>query len=262
MAIEFDQNTEALRQMIFAHRGLHGVYDDFKTEAPENSAIAFRRAAHFGMAIEIDLHILKDDTVVVFHDDNLKRMTGLDREISDCTYDELSELMLLTKSGDKTAQHIVKFDEEFFEMMEGGFLLIELKFDTDGHRLEKKVLEILAKYGDKLAGYALQSFDPRTVRYLNRHGCSAGLLMMQRKGVSKFINTRFVARYAKAKFLSVSRDIVSEPSVQRFRSLKGPVLCWTIRNREQLRDAEDYADGFIAEEFLDEIGYANYITEI
>jgi glycerophosphoryl diester phosphodiesterase len=147
-------------------------------------------------------------------------------------------------------------------MMEGEFLLIELKFDTDGHRLEKKVLEILAKYGDKLAGYALQSFDPRTVRYLNRHDCSAGLLMMQRKGVSKFINTRFVARYAKAKFLSVSRDTVSEPSVQRFRSLKGPVLCWTIRNREQLRDAEDYADGFIAEGFLDEIGYANYITEI
>ena len=218
--------------MIFAHRGLHGVYDDFKTEAPENSAIAFRRAAHFGMAIEIDLHILKDDTVVVFHDDNLNRMTGLDREISDCAYDELSELMLLTKSGDKTAQHIVKFDEEFFEMMEGEFLLIELKFDTDGHRLEKMVLEILAKYGDKLAGYALQSFDPRTVRYLNRHGCSAGLLMMQRNGFSKFINTRFVTGYA------------------------------TIRNREQLRDAEDYADGYIAEEFLDEIGYANYITEI
>lgn len=248
--------------MIFAHRGLHGVYDDFKTEAPENSAIAFWWAAHFGMAIEIDLHILKDDTVVVFHDDNLKRMTGVDREVQDCTYEELSELVLLTKSGEKTAQHILKFNEAFFEMVSGQFLLIELKYDTDKHRLEKAVLKILAEYGDRLAGYALQSFDPRIVRYLNRHGCSAGLLMMRQKGFARFINTRFAMRYARVKFLSVSREMVSEPSVQRFRALKGPVLCWTIKNRAQLRDAEDYADGYIAEEFLDEIGYANYITEI
>ena len=248
--------------MIFAHRGLHGVYDDFKTEAPENSAIAFRRAAHFEMAIEIDLHILKDDTVVIFHDDNLERMTGVNREVRDCTYDELSELVLLTKSGEKTAQKILKFDEEFFEMMEGEFLLIELKFDADKFRLEKAVLKMLENHGGKLAGYALQSFDPRSVRYLNRHGCSAGLLMMRRKGFAKIINTRFMLRYTKAKFLSVNKGMISEPGVQKFRSLKGPVLCWIIKNREDLRDAEDYADGFIAEEFLDEIGYADYITEV
>ena len=54
-----------------AHRGL---YDNKKI--PENSKLAFRRALLKNMPIELDVQLLSDDTLVVFHDENLKRMTG------------------------------------------------------------------------------------------------------------------------------------------------------------------------------------------
>ena len=75
-----------------AHRG-------FSSKAPENSIPAFELAAlsntHFG--IECDVHQTKDDQFVVFHDDNLKRMTRKDVLLADLTYDELKLIPL--KSG-------------------------------------------------------------------------------------------------------------------------------------------------------------------
>ncbi|MGB1015550.1 MAG: glycerophosphodiester phosphodiesterase family protein, partial [Nannocystaceae bacterium] len=51
-----------LRHTPIAHRGLHS--DD----APENSLPAFAAAIAAGYAIELDVRLLADETVVVFHD--------------------------------------------------------------------------------------------------------------------------------------------------------------------------------------------------
>ena len=57
----------------FAHRGLHTS----DGSAPENSLTAFRMAANVGYGVELDVHITADDQIVVFHDDDLERMTGV-----------------------------------------------------------------------------------------------------------------------------------------------------------------------------------------
>ncbi len=75
-----------------AHRGL-------SSKAPENSIPAFELAAlsdvHFG--IECDIHQTKDNQFVIFHDDNLKRMTKRDIILDELTYDELK--LIHIKSG-------------------------------------------------------------------------------------------------------------------------------------------------------------------
>ena len=77
-----------LKNKIVAHRGYH----DINIGIPENSILSFKRAIDKNYLIEFDLHLLKDGNVVVFHDDNLKRMTGLDSPIKDKTYPELQNL--------------------------------------------------------------------------------------------------------------------------------------------------------------------------
>ena len=62
-----------------AHRGLHGG------DIPENSMPAFERAVDNGYNIELDVHITIDGVVVVFHDDTLTRVCGVDKKIADCT---------------------------------------------------------------------------------------------------------------------------------------------------------------------------------
>ena len=77
-----------LKDYEFRHRGLH------KT-VPENSLSAFKKALYRNMPIELDVRILKDSNIVVFHDSNLKRMTGIDKKIEICNYEEIKNIKLL-----------------------------------------------------------------------------------------------------------------------------------------------------------------------
>ena len=63
----------------FAHRGVHSIY-------PENSLPAFQSAIDANLAIELDIHLSSDGKIVVFHDDNIKRMTGANEYIKFLTY--------------------------------------------------------------------------------------------------------------------------------------------------------------------------------
>ena len=71
-----------LKGYEFKHRGLH-------KNVPENSLSAFRKALYRNMPIELDVRITKDSKLVVFHDANLKRMTGIDKKI----YKKLTKLL-------------------------------------------------------------------------------------------------------------------------------------------------------------------------
>ena len=53
---------------IYAHRGYHD-----KPAVPENSLAAFKRAIARGWGAELDVHLIKDGTLVVFHDSELER---------------------------------------------------------------------------------------------------------------------------------------------------------------------------------------------
>lgn len=71
---------------ITAHRG--GA-----KEAPENTLSALEYAKeHLSDYAEIDVQETRDGVVVLLHDSNLKRTTGLDKDIWDMDYDDLRKL--------------------------------------------------------------------------------------------------------------------------------------------------------------------------
>lgn len=71
-----------------AHRGLH----DAEQNIPENSCAAFARAMQEGYAAETDVRLTRDGKLILFHDDDLFRMTGEKGKTDDMTADELSAL--------------------------------------------------------------------------------------------------------------------------------------------------------------------------
>ena len=72
--------------LIIAHRGA-------SAEQPENTLAAFRRALVLGVdGIELDVHVTRDGVPVVFHDEQLKRLTGGRGRITARTWAELAEL--------------------------------------------------------------------------------------------------------------------------------------------------------------------------
>ncbi len=141
----------------FAHRGLHHT----DGTAPENSLPAFREAAKYGYGIELDVHITKDDQIVVFHDDDLLRMCGVDAKTEDFTYAELQELTL-----DGTQERIPLFTEVLDVYAGAGPMVLEFKTGPRKYELCEKTYEILKNYtGD----VCIESFDPRIVRWFKKH---------------------------------------------------------------------------------------------
>ncbi|MCB1042623.1 MAG: hypothetical protein KDC35_06780 [Acidobacteria bacterium] len=72
--------------LAIAHRG-------DSIHFPENTLLAFQAAWDLGVdAIELDVQMSADGTLVVFHDRNLKRMTGNTRSIDQVNWTDLCDL--------------------------------------------------------------------------------------------------------------------------------------------------------------------------
>ena len=83
----YDFNIEYIRTMeVTAHRGASKLY-------PENTMAAFIGAKELNADwIELDVQQTKDQKLIILHDTNLKRTTGLNKNTWDATYDEIAKL--------------------------------------------------------------------------------------------------------------------------------------------------------------------------
>ena len=142
----------------YAHRGLY----DNEHGIPENSIAAFRRAVDKGYGIELDVHLTADNQLVVFHDDTLTRMCGMNKKISSFLYSDLMQLRLLgTEEG-------IPLFKDVLELIDGKVpLIIELKVDGSNQNLLcPLVWQLLSRYkGD----YCIESFHPFVLQWFKRH---------------------------------------------------------------------------------------------
>jgi len=150
------EKRAAFSKRNYAHRGLH----EADKNPPENSLPAFAAAAELGYGVELDVHLTRDGELAVFHDDNLKRVCGLESVIEDLSWDELKELKLFgTQFGMPLLSQVLDI------MGENCPVIIELKRGSRNTELCEKTYETMKKYGGK---YCVESFDPRIVAWF-RH---------------------------------------------------------------------------------------------
>ncbi len=154
------KDIDKLNGLLIAHRGLHNMEQGI----PENSLPAFREAVSRGFAIENDIHLTKDGQVVVFHDDNISRMCGIDKKIKDMTLPEIKELRLFN------TDYTIPTLQECLQVIDGKVpLLIEFKYEGNAHALCQKANEILSQYN---GAYFVQSFHPFILRWYKKHNKS------------------------------------------------------------------------------------------
>lgn len=147
--------------LLAAHRGLHSE------GVPENSLPAFAAAVDGGYGIELDVHLTADGGLVVHHDDDIKRLTGEDGNISGMTSDEL-----VTKRLCGTEHTIPRFSEAL-DLVDGKVpLIVELKCraEVDPAPLCERVSAMLDAYKESTGGeYCVESFDPYVVKWYRKN---------------------------------------------------------------------------------------------
>ncbi|MFH0767079.1 MAG: glycerophosphodiester phosphodiesterase family protein [Bacillota bacterium] len=146
-----------IQNNLIAHRGLHTK----DAKIPENSMIAFQKALEKGYSIEFDLNVLKDGTVLAYHDHTFQRLCHDPRELRDVTYDECKDLTLAD-----TNEKIPRFDE-VLKLVNGNVpLLIELKPHGDVIFLCESTMKTIKDYQGQ---WAVFSFHPQVVSWFKKY---------------------------------------------------------------------------------------------
>lgn len=107
---------------IIAHRGESG-------DAPENTLAAFRLAWERGVdAVELDVHLTKDDRLLVCHDADLKRTGGVEITIKESEWSELQGIDVGRWKDPKFAGECLSLIDEALPLIpDGARCFIEVK---------------------------------------------------------------------------------------------------------------------------------------
>lgn len=232
-----------------AHRGLHSQ----NKSIPENSIAAFDAAAEKGYGIELDIQLSKDGQVVVFHDDTLQRVCGVQGRVDSFTYDELCGFTL-----HDTAQHIPLLTEVFDVINNRVPIIIELKTGPSNNLLCETALKLMREYKGP---FCIESFDPRIVRwfYKNASDILRGQLCDRPKNYMK--EQPWFLAIVLGNLLS---NVICRPQFIAYNIVKKPLLvkiaehlgamkvCWTAREGENSGAVEMDNDCVIFENYLPE----------
>ncbi|MFO1144911.1 MAG: glycerophosphodiester phosphodiesterase family protein [Amaricoccus sp.] len=233
-----------------AHRGLH----DREAGIVENSRAAVRAAVAAGYGIEIDVQLAADGEAMVFHDDEMPRLTGQPGLVRDYRASDLGRIELL--GGGETIPTLA----EILTIVAGRApLLVEIK-DQDG-ALGPEVGPLEARVGAVIAGYAgplaLMSFNPHSVaavadtapdrpRGLTTCDFAAAdwsLPDYRRAELAALIDAERVG----AAFVSHDHKDLANPAVARLKAEGLPILTWTIRSAAEEASARLVADNITFE---------------
>lgn len=129
------------RVEVTAHRG-------YSAEYPENTTVAFRGAIDIKADwIELDVQETADGEVIVMHDSNLKRTTGVNKDIWEVTWDEIKDLDNGSWFDPMYREIRIPTLEQVLELTRGKIKLnIEIKPTGHEKHLEESVAELLEEY--------------------------------------------------------------------------------------------------------------------
>lgn len=234
-----------------AHRAFH----DKANGRPENSRAAVRAAVDAGYGIEIDIQPSADGVPMVFHDYDLKRLTGVSGPIAGRNAQDLGQTRLL--GGDEGIPTLA----EVLDLIAGRVpLLIEIK-DQDGAlgpnvgTLQDAVAAALADYtGD----VAVMSFNPHTVAAFGKvapnvpRGLTTCLYPAEDWPLVPAATRERLAGTPDfdavgACFISHDQAELFDGRVAELKAAGVPILCWTVRSPEVEANARKIADNITFE---------------
>lgn len=209
--IEQVRDTDSI--IVSGHRG-------YKSDYPENTLLAFKRAIEVGVhMLEFDLRMAKDRTVVVIHDDTVDRTTNGTGAVRDFTLTELKTLDaggwfspvfagLKIPTFEELCQLLVDYPEVL--------LNVEIKSSIDAQDTVDEAIKLIEKY-QLFSKCVFTCFDAHIIAYLyDRYGAKT-------QGFKAEVMRNFVSgeggTYSKMWALALEMSHLNPKDVQTFRRM-------------------------------------------
>ncbi len=207
---------------ISSHRGNSHI-------APENTIPALEQAiiAESDYA-EIDIRQTKDHILVLMHDSNLKRTSGLNQRLSNMTYAQLNELDVGSWFNKDFINTKIPTLEETLEYCKGRIKLnIELKISGTETDVEQQLVDLIVKYNfeDQCVISSSKYSSLIKIKEINQN-IKTGYILSAVYG--NFYNTEYLD------FFSIRSSYINKNVVDNVHAAGKEIYAWTVNNTSEL----------------------------
>lgn len=242
------------RPLVVGHRGVPILHQ-------ENSLAGFEKAVQLGVpAVELDVRLTADGVPVVVHDDDLRRLTGVDARVSELSWDRLSRLRLrrtmpmgvgpdgraVTATYDRE-EPIARLDEVLATL--NGHVAANVELKVDYPRWWPTEVGVTAARAIVEAGLTsrviVTSFDPRKLRAARRaavdletgfcfddamlDGVRAWVaLASRRRALSRVLDRHLIGWIIDSRVVGAEHTLVDRDAVDRLHRRGVAVGCHTV----------------------------------
>lgn len=217
-----DDSNKIRKINIIAHRGVYLNETENSINAINNS---IKNKVKFA---EIDVQETKDGKVVLMHDKNLKRLTGLDGDVNQFTFNQLEALRLGMPAKNKRLERIPTLESVINKARGRIRLIIEIKPYGNTDELTAKVVNIIEK--------------SNFVNQCMIHSASYNILLGVRR-LNPMIKIGYIAGWhrkdltsLKVDFYSVEQGLITNDLVREIHKEHRTIYSWTVDKPNNMDD--------------------------
>lgn len=220
----------ANRPHNIGHRGAKGL-------APENTLAAFRVGLAAGAdGVEFDVQRTSDGHLVVFHDDNFKRIAGVDGRIVTSTLAMLRELDVGRHFGPQYAGEVIPTLDDVLDVLPDDCVVnIEAKrtrMRSDG--LEAGIVEAIRRR-NLYERCLVSCFNPVILRRIGRQDRRIALGLLYEPDLPLLLGTAWPRRLMRVDALHPWTGQLTEKLVNQAHREGRPVNTWTVNTPDDMR---------------------------
>ena len=229
------------RPLVLGHRGV-------PEEHQENTMAGFQRAIALGLdGVELDIFLTKDQKLVVFHDEDTERLTGVSGKITEMTWPEIQQLEIKQSLnvGDKVIDYgkpeKIVLLEDVLEETRGKLLVdIEIKaysLDFGQRHTGTAVANLIKKMGMEKEVF-ITSFNFWPVWWLERaypgleSGFSYSPIFSTNFFVQNLMESSLMGKIVGSTSTNMSLNMFDKDTVEKVHKKGLAIGAWTIFSQD------------------------------